>query len=458
MKVRDLIPLFLVSLIVLPLSIGGGTGTVLVKPPWNHCLGLNRVTQFHLDIFSGYRETFDDPQGLFCVKMACEDDPETTKDDDELTVIGLNSGRNTVIFNKSITSIGILGSYGSEMFKFNHPQSITGERLGNIYVADTGNDRIVHLRYENDGLIPVREFRGPVNDRLRSPSGTSFSGGVLYVADTANDRITRFDPEGGLLGVINPELGGAKLKGPYSIAAVTDNDEWLYYSDYFLAVVDSLGQRLWKISPDGEGIRIFRYRETAGNGCFNHIAIDYYGNVYVTDTPRGVIHKFDRHLNYIVAIGEEGNGPGQFDEPRGISIYRRFGQVFISERSGASYFWIGTDLYRFSADNLVFDLEKGTCRLDVNFLLAEHSTITMILEDERGTERLVLIDDYLLPANNYRRRLEITCDRAAGLAKCKLRVTATARPTYSSRDYCNVTRSSGLLEAHVISKTASMVK
>jgi len=442
MRLKEVISIFLLSLFLLPLAAGGGLkDNTFVVPPWNHCLGLHKVTQFHLDIYSGYREKFDDPQGLFCTKLKCKDDPDNPKDDDELTVYGLNSGRNEIIYNKSLTSIGIVGGPGRGLKEFNHPVSLTGDSDGNLYVADTGNNRVVHLRYENDELVGVKEITlDDTSLPLNHPTGVSLSGGRLYVADRDNDRIVVLSPDGKVLADYRFSIGGDRLFKPYTIAAVSENDKWRYYRDYFLAVVDSLGRRLWKIAIDGSPLKVVHYGSILHGGSFNHVAIDYYGNIYVTDTEMGVIHKFDRHLNYIVSIGDS-----QFDEPRGITIYRRFGQIFISEREGAQYYWIGTDVKRFKAENLVFDTEKQRGSIDVSFLLTEHSNISLKLVCKDSDLELPIIDDYLLPPGFISRRISFRVDIGDDIANCKFRVVLRAKPTYSSVAYHSVTSESRTL-------------
>jgi hypothetical protein len=428
--------------------------TTLITPPWTHCLGLHKVTQLHLDIYSGYREKFKDPEGLFCTKLACKDDPQNPRDDDELTVYGVNTGACDIIYNKSLTSIGIVGKPGSGPLEFRNPLALTGDRDGNLYVADTGNDRIAHLRYENDDLVWVKEIRAPADQPLSGPSGVCLSGGLLYVADTGNDRIVVFRPDGVFVRSFAPELRGAKLVKPFAVAAATDGDEWLYYSEYFLAVTDSLGQRLWKIAPDGKGLAIVRRSSIGGTGSFDHVAIDYYGNVYVTDRLKGVIHKFDRYWSYVVAIGGMGRGDVQIDQPKGITIYRRFGQLFVDERAGAQYFWIGTDLLRFEAGNLVFDPARRRCGVDISFLLTEHSNVSLALVDEHGKTRFTIIPDYILPLGKFARRLEVDCPEADALAKCEFRVSVKAKPTYASRAYLVVQRESRALVPRVVASAS----
>lgn len=440
--------LFLIVICIAVIAMAHGAergGSTMVAPPWTHCLGLHKVTQFHLDIYSGYREKFNEPEGLFCTKLASEDKPDVPRDDDELTVYGLNSGNGDIIFNKSLTSIGIVGAPGSGVLQFKNPLSLTGDREGNLYVADTGNDRIAHLRYVDDDLLWIKEIRVSGETPLRSPSGVALSGGKLYVADTGNNRIAVLRPDGGFIESFGARWQGASLSKPFAVAAVTEGDEWIYYTHHFLAITDSLGQRLWKVSPAGKALGLVRRSSLGGDGAFGHVAIDYYGNIFVTDRKAGTIHKFDRHLRYIVAIGEPGTGEGQFDEPRGISIYRRFGQIFVSERAGARYFWIGTDVLRFFADNLVFDAGRKRCSVEVSFLLTEYATISLVLRDENGKDLFTILPNYILPPGRFTRAIEVDCPQAAALAKCKSSLVMTAKPTYSSGAYLTVTRESRLL-------------
>jgi hypothetical protein len=438
----------------IPSLVDGGErgGTTLVAPPWTHCLGLHKVTQFHLDVYSGYHEKFNDPEGLFCIKLTSKDKPETPRDDDELTVYGVNSGNSDIIYNKSLTSIGIVGSRGSGPLQFKEPLALTGDKEGLLFIADTGNNRIALVEYLDDGLSWSREIRMLDGDSLRRPSGVALSAGLLYVADTGNNRIAVFETDGSFVRSFKPEWKGAKLLEPHAIAAITKGDEWVYYGDYFVVVTDSLGGRLWKVTPDGKALGLVRRSALGGIGSFNHVAIDFYGNMYVTDTKADVIHKFDRYLTYIVAIGGGASTGPTFDEPRGITIYRRFGQIFVSERAGAQYFWVGTDILRFSADDLVFYSDTKRVSVKVSFLLTEHSGVSLVLRDEHGRNRFTMLSEYLLPPGRFSRQIEVDCPDAAILAKCKLALVMTAEPTYSSKTYLTVQRESRLLSPRVSTK------
>jgi len=83
--------------------------------------------------------------------------------------------------------------------KFTNPQDMCVAPDGKIYVADTGNNRIVVL--SEDALNVVKEIKGFTRDgkeeTFKQPYGVCVSqSNVLYVADTENKRIIALDENG----------------------------------------------------------------------------------------------------------------------------------------------------------------------------------------------------------------------------------------------------------------------
>ena len=92
----------------------------------------------------------------------------------------------------------IPGSTGSTTFT--NPDDIFLAPSGDYYVADTGNSRIVRL---NSKFEYVAEYNGLANGdeedahKLSGPSGIFVTDeGDMYVADTTNQRIVHLDPNG----------------------------------------------------------------------------------------------------------------------------------------------------------------------------------------------------------------------------------------------------------------------
>ncbi len=88
---------------------------------------------------------------------------------------------------------------------FAEPTDIVRDKNDRLYIADTGNDRIVILNADLTLCRVIAEFDNAGKaDRLSGPRGVYVTGdGTIYVSDTQNERIVYFDAEGRLLGVID---------------------------------------------------------------------------------------------------------------------------------------------------------------------------------------------------------------------------------------------------------------
>jgi DNA-binding beta-propeller fold protein YncE len=79
------------------------------------------------------------------------------------------------------------GSEGSGPGQFNQPKGLALDLDGNVYVADSGNDRI--QMFDPDGV-----FLGSMGNShsLNNPEGVSVDSHYnVYVADTGNSRIRK---------------------------------------------------------------------------------------------------------------------------------------------------------------------------------------------------------------------------------------------------------------------------
>ncbi|NCS29194.1 MAG: PEP-CTERM sorting domain-containing protein, partial [Microcystis aeruginosa F13-15] len=98
------------------------------------------------------------------------------------------------VFNSSGVFQSTFGSLGSGNGQFNSPYGIAVDGGGNIYVADTGNSRV---QVFNSGGVFQSTFgtNGTGNGEFDFPLGIAFdSGGNIYVADTNNNRVQVFSP------------------------------------------------------------------------------------------------------------------------------------------------------------------------------------------------------------------------------------------------------------------------
>lgn len=89
--------------------------------------------------------------------------------------------------------------------KFNAPEDLAVDADGFIYIADTGNNRIVVLNSQFELVKSIHEFKnGAVTDTFAKPSGVFLSkDSQLYIADTDKQRIVVLTTDGSFVRTIN---------------------------------------------------------------------------------------------------------------------------------------------------------------------------------------------------------------------------------------------------------------
>lgn len=311
----------------------------LVFPPFGHSYGIRKATPKHLFMFFGPRTFFDDPQGLATTRLKSWDDPRTEKDDDEVVVYGVNSGRHEIIYNTSMWSLGLYGGKGSGTGKFLFPKGIVADPDGNVFVADSGNNRIVHLFNPKSGL----QWKKAFGKDLSGPSRIAIDEQKrVYVTDRGNCRIAVYTYDGDLKSYITGRTGEKFTDGPTALAVADGSNYWSRFtSEKLVFCADKNGTRVWKLGFDGT---VYTTVNLPEGYHASYGAIDYYHNYWITDTKKSCVLKFDHDLVLLDIFGSYGTGDNQFVEPRGITIYKRYGQVFVAEKKGAQYYWIGTEL------------------------------------------------------------------------------------------------------------------
>jgi sugar lactone lactonase YvrE len=106
---------------------------------------------------------------------------------------------------------------------FNSPKAITIDTAGNLYVADTGNNKIREVTQAGavttiagSGVAGSNDATG-VAATFNDPEGIAFVAGNLFVADTGNDAVRQIVPAGAMSAVTTKESASvfnSLLDGP----------------------------------------------------------------------------------------------------------------------------------------------------------------------------------------------------------------------------------------------------
>ena len=190
----------------------------------------------------------------------------------------------------------------------------------------------------------LRQFGGvkgkqPGQFALPDGVGTDNAGNV-WVADSQNNRIQRFSPEGDVL----PFPAFAKHKwsqepGRFKLPYDVDADAL-----GFLFVADTQNHRIQKFTPEGRFVRM--WGRNGGDGTPGvgpgemdqprGLAVDPFGNVWVADHENARVLKFTNDGRLLLTLGKNGGdgswgeGVGEFNSPRGICTDAQ-GTIYVAD-------------------------------------------------------------------------------------------------------------------------------
>jgi formylglycine-generating enzyme required for sulfatase activity/sugar lactone lactonase YvrE/methionine-rich copper-binding protein CopC len=247
-----------------------------------------------------------------------------------------------------------------ENASFNNPYGVALDAEGNVYVADRSNHRI--RKITPDGL--VSHYAGSTSKvfdhvdgnstsaRFRSPNGVAVDAvGNVYVADTGNNNIRKIDINGNvttIAGGNNPNPGSTDANGTSArfktpTALVLDKSGNIY-------VCDTGNNKIRKIDTSNNVTTIAGNTDnssgrTDANGTgasFDSprgIALDAFGNLYVADMNNHSIRKITPAGDVTTLAGDGSTGSrngsntnAEFNFPRGIAIDNS-NNLFVADQS-----------------------------------------------------------------------------------------------------------------------------
>ena len=107
--------------------------------------------------------------------------------------------------------LAVWGKLGTGRGEFSEPRGLAVDRSGNLYVADTKNNRIQKLSPTGE-VLAIWGGEGDEPGQFKDPHGIAVGpDGSVYVADTWNHRVQKFDPNGKFIKAVDAR---ARLLGP----------------------------------------------------------------------------------------------------------------------------------------------------------------------------------------------------------------------------------------------------
>ena len=282
-------------------------------------------------------------------------------------------GNNTI---RKITSAGVVtnlagfaGGVGStdgtaSAARFNQPNGIAVDSAGNVYVADMGNHTIRKITAVGvvTTLAGFPGASGSTNGtgsaaRFNTPQGVAVdSAGNVYVAENNNHTIRKITSGGvvttlagtaGIAGSADGNGSVARFNFPSGLAV--DNAGTIY-------VADEVNQTIRKVTSSGVVTTLAGTAGVTGwadglGGAARFyrpwsIAVDSFGNLYVTEKINGTIRKVTSGgvvttIAGVALSSGSADGTGsvaRFNWPRGVAVDRG-GVVYVADELNSTIRW-----------------------------------------------------------------------------------------------------------------------
>lgn len=240
---------------------------------------------------------------------------------------------------------------------FYNPFGIAADNAGNLYIADTYNNRVRKVTADGSIITVAGTGNGnysgdggsAINAELAQPTGVAVdSNGNLYIADSGNNRIRKVTTAGIISTIAGTGVAGysgdggnaidAQLDGPFGVAL--DSQGALYISD-------RINNRVRKVTADGiistvAGTGVDGYSGDGGSAVLaqlgrpNGITLDSQDNLYIADYDNERVRMVSKG-GIISTVAGNGNNAYTGDDGPAVSAGLRGPAGVAVDDSGSLY-------------------------------------------------------------------------------------------------------------------------
>ncbi len=276
-----------------------------------------------------------------------------------MAIAALSLAGTLLIVSSATAAIKLADSWGTDGSgdgQLHLPEDVAIDAVGNVYVADTGNGRIVKFSSSGEFLLtwgwgvkdgkPRLEtctsscraalFPGNGNGAMYSPQGIAVHAGRVYVSEAPRDRVEVFSKTGRFITKWG-RAGSAPGEFASPLAVATDSEGRVY-------VADLDNYRIQKFSDDGRFIGAWGSGGSGDDQFLGPIGVatDTSGHAFVADPDNNRVERYGQDGTFLATWGYgvrtgrdrfeicthgcqrgiSGLAAGQFSDPQAIAADR----------------------------------------------------------------------------------------------------------------------------------------